>query len=87
MALDSLVVYSLKVQYHIPVSLTKEKCARFVDYEFPIYFSFHEIFFGIPEGEGRDAAWQAGMQAAAIAITLGIAITGGLATGTYTLNK
>ncbi len=47
-----------------------------------LLFSFHEIFFGLAEVDGRDAAWQAGMQAAAMGITLAIAIPGGLATGT-----
>jgi len=43
--------------------------------------SLHEIFFGLAEVDGRDAAWQAGMQAAAMGLTLAIAIPGGLATG------
>jgi len=43
--------------------------------------SLHEIFFGLGEDPTRDGAWQAGMQAAAMGLTLAIAIVGGIITG------
>jgi len=43
--------------------------------------SLHEIFFGLGEDPTRDVAWQAGMQAAAMGLTLAIAIVGGIITG------
>ena len=48
------------------------------------FLSLHEIFFGLGEDPTRDGAWQAGMQAAAMGLTLAIAIVGGIITGNTT---